>query len=66
MSASMMLVIGGAVCLFVSGFTLYRTMPREGKPPSAWTKTEARAMSMVMLVLTLLFAGITMVLKGIF
>lgn len=66
MTTSAMFVIAGAICLFLSGFTMYQTMPRDGKPPSAWTKTEARAVSVAMLVLILLFAGITMLLEGIF
>lgn len=66
MTTSAMLVIAGAICLFLSGFTLYHTMPRDGKPPSAWTRTETRAIGVAVLVLILLFTGVTLVLKGIF
>ncbi|HSA71814.1 MAG TPA: hypothetical protein VLF65_19735 [Burkholderiales bacterium] len=62
----MILAFSGTICLFLGGFTLYKTMPREGRPPSAWTRTETRAISIAMLVLVLLLAGITMVAKGIF
>jgi hypothetical protein len=63
--ARMILAISGTIFLFLGGFTLYKTIPREGTPPSAWTRTETRAVSMAMLVLILLLGGITMLLKGI-
>jgi hypothetical protein len=66
MSTSAMLILGGVVCLALGGFTIYKTMPREGKPPTAWTSTETRATGMAMLVLVFLLAGVTMLLKGIF
>jgi hypothetical protein len=62
----MILAISGTICLFVAGFTLYKTMPRDGAPPSTWTRTETRAISLAMLVLVLVLAGITMVAKGVF
>jgi len=45
---------------------MYKLTPREGRPPSPWMKTEFRAMSLAMLVLMLLFAGVTLLAKGIF
>lgn len=60
------LVISGGICLFLSGLMMYKLTPREGRPPSPWTKTEFRAMSLAMLVLMLLFAGVTLLAKGIF
>ena len=63
--ARMILAISGTLCLLLCGFTLYKTMPREGRPPSAWTRTETRAVSVAMLVLVLLLGGITMLAKGI-
>jgi hypothetical protein len=66
MIANAMLVISGAACLILSGFILYLALPRHGRPDSAWTRTEARAMGMAMLMMLLLFAGISMVVKGIF
>ena len=66
MLTSTILAALGGVCLFLSGFTLLGTMPREGRPPSAWTKTETRAVSTALLVITLLFAGVAMLLKSLF
>lgn len=65
MTASATLFSAGAICLGLSGCMLYYTVPREGRPPTAWTKTETRAMSTAMLFLLLFFSGIIMVLKGI-
>lgn len=61
----MILAIVGAVCLFLSGLTLYKTMPRQGRPPSSWTSTETRSLSVAMLVLVLLLGGVTMLAKGL-
>ena len=61
----MVLALSGVLCLLLCVLTLYKTMPREGKPPSAWVRTETRAVSMAMLVLILLFGGITRLAKGI-
>jgi succinate dehydrogenase hydrophobic anchor subunit len=66
MTASATLFAAGAICLALSGFMLYYTMPRDGRPPTAWTRTETRAMSTAMLFLLLFFSGIIMMLKGIF
>jgi hypothetical protein len=60
------LVISGIVCVGVSGLAMYMAIPREGKPPSAWTKTELRASSLALCVIILLLAGVTMIVKGIF
>jgi hypothetical protein len=61
----MILAMFGVLSLLLCGFTLYKTMPRDGQPPSAWTRTETRAVSVAMLVLVLLLGGITMLLKGV-
>jgi hypothetical protein len=66
MNTSAILIFVGAVCLLLGVLTIYKTVPREGKPPTAWTSTEARATGMAMLVLILLLGGLTMLLKGIF
>lgn len=60
------LLIAGIICVALSGFMVYKLPPREGKPPSAWTSTELRAMSSAMLMLVLFFAGGIMVAKAIF
>jgi hypothetical protein len=64
MSASAMLIIGGAGSLILSFLTLYQALPRDGKPMSAWTRTETRAMGTAILVMLLLVAGGTMLAKA--
>ena len=66
MSASAMIGISGAACLFLAFFLFYTTVPREGKPPSAWTRTDTRATATAMLVLLLFFTGATLLAKSFF
>ncbi|HEX6298492.1 MAG TPA: hypothetical protein VFZ74_18135 [Burkholderiales bacterium] len=44
---------------------MYKLVPREGQPPSAWTKTDFRATTLAMSQFVLLVAGIALVAKGI-
>jgi len=64
MSASTMLIMGGAGSLILSVLTLYRSIPRDGKPMSAWTRTEMRAMCTALLVMMLLISGGAMLVKA--
>ena len=63
---NLVLMFSGTACLLLGGGLLYKTMPRQGRPDSVWTRTEGRVMAIVMLVLMLLFAGVAMLLKGVF
>jgi hypothetical protein len=65
MPSATILILSGLGCLLLCGFTAYKTFPREGRPESAWTKTENRALVVVMFMLLLLFGGITLLLKGV-
>lgn len=65
-STSVVLIVSGIACLILWGFVMYRLVPREGQPPSAWTKTDFRATTLAMSQLVLLLAGIALVAKGIF
>jgi len=64
MSASTLLIMGGAGSLILSFLTLYQALPRDGRPISAWTRTEMRAMGTAILVMLLLVAGGTMLVKA--
>ena len=66
MAVSTIVTLSGALCLLLSGFTLYKTLPREGRPDTWWTGTEMRAVSTAMLVLFLFLGGLTMLVTGIF
>jgi hypothetical protein len=64
MGASATLVMAGAGCLIMTIFMLRLVLPREGKAPSAWTRTEMRAMGTAVLVMVLLIAGVVMLAKA--
>ena len=63
---AMLLIVAGAICVLLSGLMVYRLPPREGRPPSAWTRTETRAMASAMLTMILFCTGAVLVAKGIF
>lgn len=65
-SSSFVLLLSGVICLGAAGFMIYRFMPQEGRPPSAWTKTDFRATSFAMGLFVLLLTGLGLVAKGIF
>ena len=66
MASGTILTLSGALSLLLSGFTLYKTLPRAGRPETSWTATEIRAVGTAMLVLFLFLGGLTMLLTGIF
>lgn len=66
LSASVVLIACGVVCLCVSGFMMYKLMPREGRPPSAWLQTEFGETSLALGQFILLIAGLALLAKGIF
>lgn len=65
MTASVILVLFGALCLYLSGWAMVKLTPREGRPPSPWTGTDTRATTVAMAVLLLLVTGVVLVLKGV-
>ena len=58
----LILIMGGLICLALSGFMVYRLMPREGAPP----RSEFGETSLALGQFVLMVAGITLVVKGIF
>ena len=66
MGASATLVMAGAGCLIVTVLLLQLVLPREGKALSVWTRTEVRAMGTAILLLSLLVAGVVMLVKAFF
>ncbi|HSG76066.1 MAG TPA: hypothetical protein VLA30_08015 [Burkholderiales bacterium] len=52
-------------CLFGSGYTLYTVSPKEGRPASFWTRTEARSTMLALAIVTAFVIGGGLVLKGI-
>ena len=66
MTDAILLIVAGAICVLLSGVMVYKLPPREGRPPSAWASTEARATASAMLTMILFCTGAVLVAKGIF
>ena len=66
MSTSGILILSGILCLAASGYSFYKLMPQEGRPPSKLTGTDARGTAVAMGLMTLLLAGVGMLIKGLF
>ena len=64
MGASITLVMSGAGCLILTVLLLQLALPREGKTPSAWARTEMRAMGTAILVIVLLASGALLLVKA--
>lgn len=61
-SISYVLITLGSACLLVSGFLMYRLVPRDGAPP----KSDLEETSLALGQFILLVAGIAFLVKGIF
>jgi hypothetical protein len=64
-SASVVLILSGIVCLLVSGFMMYKMIPREGQPAPAFMKTNSGETAMALGQFILMVAGLALVAKGI-
>ena len=65
MTASAILTITGAVCVYLSGQVMYSMMDRQGKPAGKWMTSFLGASSVAMFIILLLLAGITLIAKGL-
>lgn len=59
------LIVAGIVCIGLSGYALYAVSPKERKPPTFWTRTEARSTTLALVIVTAFVIGGGLVLKGI-
>lgn len=66
LSTSAVLIVAGIVCLFLSGWMMYKLVRREGRPSSAWTNTDMGETSVALGQFILLVFGIALLVKGIF
>ena len=55
----------GTVCLLVSGFLMYKMMPRDGEPPFAWMRTESGETAMALSQFILMIAGLAFFAKAL-
>ena len=59
-------IIAGIACIGLSGYTLYAVSPKDGKPATFWTRTEARSTTLALVIVTAFVMGGGLILKGIF
>jgi hypothetical protein len=62
---SVALILAGIACIGLSGYTLYAVSPKEGKPATFWTRTEARSTTLALVIVTAFVMGGGLILKGI-
>lgn len=62
--SSAVFIVAGVACLVLSSYTLYAVSPKEGKPPTFWTKTEGRSTALALSLVALFVFGAGLVLKG--
>ena len=61
---SAVFIIAGIACIGLSGYTLYAVSPKEGKPATFWTRTEARSTTLALVIVTAFVIGGGLMLKG--
>jgi len=62
---SAVFIIAGIACIGLSGYTLYAVSPKEGKPATFWTRTEARSTALALSLVTAFVIGGGLILKGL-
>jgi hypothetical protein len=64
--ATVTYALAGIACLLMSGYMMYKSVPREGQPPWSWTNTEFRETSVSLGQFALLIAGLALLGKAVF
>ena len=59
------LILAGIACIGLSGYTLYAASPKDRKPATFWTRTEARSTALALVIVTAFVMGGGLILKGI-
>ena len=59
------LVVAGFVCLLVSGVMAYKMVPRAGRPPAPWMRTETGETAMALGQFILLILGCALLAKAL-
>jgi hypothetical protein len=63
--ATAVFLVLGAVCLLVSGFLMYKMIPRRGRPPFAPMRTESGETAVALSQFILMIAGLAFFAKAI-
>lgn len=62
--ASTTLIVAGGACLAASALLMYRLTPRNGRPGSLWTRTEARATAVALALVMMVTASVGLLVRG--
>ena len=63
--ATVLFLVLGAACLLVSGFLMYKMIPRRGRPPFAPMQTESGETAVALTQFILMIAGLAFFAKAI-
>jgi hypothetical protein len=64
-SGVVVFLVLGAGCLLMSGFLMYKMIPREGQAPFAWMQTESGETAMALSQFILMIAGLAFFAKAL-
>lgn len=65
LSTGLFSILIGTACLVLSVWAIRALVPKEGRPPSAWTSTEMRATAVAIALLVLMVAGVGLLIGGL-
>lgn len=65
LSTGIFQIIAGAACLVLSVWAIRALVPKEGRPPSAWTSTEMRATAVAIALLVMMVGGVGLLIGGL-
>lgn len=63
--ASTTLIVAGGACLAASALVMHWLTPRNGRPASLWTRTEARATAVALAVVIMVTASVGLLVRGL-
>lgn len=64
-SQGVILIFAGVICLLISGYMMYKMIPRDGREPVRWMKSDTGETAMTLGQFILLIAGLALLAKAI-
>ena len=58
-------IVAGIACICLSAYVLYLLSPKQGKPDTYWSATEARSTTLALMIVAAFVIGGGLVLKGL-
>ena len=65
-SSGIVLIVVGAICLAISGYLMYRMIPRKGRPAASSMRSDSGETIMALGQFMLMIAGLAMIAKALF